>query len=148
MDYRRIRFFCWSHRSYCRFCRSLIELGKKPMHACNPVLKECLCEDKTLLVYDIWVATWENVLSNMCDRRRHKSSSTSCSPFSVFVVHMMKQYAWLSQIRPVKILIRLRESAGWSESSLGAHVRRHVFCRCCSFRVNVIVTFIHLKPEV
>ena len=32
-------------------------------------------------------------------------------------------------MRPVKILIRLRECAGWSESSLGAFVRRYVFCR-------------------
>ena len=28
---------------------------------------------------------------------------------------------WLSEIRPVKILIRLRECVGWSESSLDAH---------------------------
>ena len=34
---------------------------------------------------------------------------------------------WLSKMRLVKILIRLRESAGWSESSLGAHIRTYVF---------------------
>ena len=32
-------------------------------------------------------------------------------------------HPWLSKLRPVKILIRLRERAGWSESVLGAHVR-------------------------
>ena len=36
---------------------------------------------------------------------------------------------WLSKMRPVKIPIRLRECAGWSESSLGAFVQRYVFCR-------------------
>ena len=36
------------------------------------------------------------------------------------------------QIRPVKILIRLRECAGWSESSLGAYARRYVW-RCGLF---------------
>ena len=30
------------------------------------------------------------------------------------------------KMRPMKILIRLRECAGWSESSLGAHVRRYL----------------------
>ena len=38
-------------------------------------------------------------------------------------------HTWLSKMRAVKILIRLRESAGWSESSLGAHVQRYVFWR-------------------
>ena len=33
------------------------------------------------------------------------------------------------QNTPVKILIRLRECAGWSESSLGAYFGRYVFCR-------------------
>ena len=31
---------------------------------------------------------------------------------------------------PVKIVIRMREYADWSESSLGAYVRKYVFCRC------------------
>ena len=35
----------------------------------------------------------------------------------------------LSKICSVKILVRLRKCAGWSESKLGAHVRRYVFCR-------------------
>ena len=36
-------------------------------------------------------------------------------------------------MRPVKILIRLRECAGWSESWLSANFRRYVFCRWGSF---------------
>ena len=39
--------------------------------------------------------------------------------------HEETLHPWLSQKRPVKILIRLRECAGWSESYLGAHVRRY-----------------------
>ena len=31
-------------------------------------------------------------------------------------------HPYLSGMRPVKILIRLRERSGWSESSLGAHI--------------------------
>ena len=38
--------------------------------------------------------------------------------------HKETLYPWLSKMRSVKILIRLRECAGLSESSLGAHVRR------------------------
>ena len=46
----------------------------------------------------------------------------------VFVVRMKKlcMHPCLSKMHPVKILIRLRECTGWSESSLGAHVRRFV----------------------
>ena len=41
--------------------------------------------------------------------------------------HEETLYHWLSETRTVKILIRLRECAVWSESSLGAHVQRYVF---------------------
>ena len=44
----------------------------------------------------------------------------------------------LSKMCPVKILIRLRECAGWSKSSLGAHVRRYVFWRCSFFVLHNI----------
>ena len=42
---------------------------------------------------------------------------------------------WLSKMFAVKILIRLRECAGWSESSLGAHVRRYVVWHCGSIQL-------------
>ena len=44
----------------------------------------------------------------------------------VFVVHMKILHPWLSKIRLEKILISLRECAGWSESSLGVHGRRDI----------------------
>ena len=53
--------------------------------------------------------------------------------WSVFVVRMKKRcIPWLSIMRPVKILIRLRECAGWSESSLGAPIWRYISWRCGS----------------
>ena len=41
--------------------------------------------------------------------------------------------SWLSKQRPLKVLIRLHECEDWSESLLGAHVRRYFFDRCGSF---------------
>ena len=40
--------------------------------------------------------------------------------------HEKSLHPWLSKMLLVRILIRLRECAGWSESSLGAHVQRYV----------------------
>ena len=49
----------------------------------------------------------------------------------VFVVRIKKRWhPFLSKRRPVVILIRLRKYTGWSESLLGAHVRRYVFLHC------------------
>ena len=38
---------------------------------------------------------------------------------------------------PVKILIKQSECAGWSESSLSAHVRRYIFWRCDANFIDV-----------
>ena len=51
-----------------------------------------------------------------------------CLLINVFVVRMKKPLAIL-KMHPVKILIRLRGRAVWSESSLGAHTRKEVSCR-------------------
>ena len=48
--------------------------------------------------------------------------------------HQETQHHWLSKMRPAKILIRLRECAGWSESSPDAHVQRYVFWRYGSYK--------------
>ena len=52
--------------------------------------------------------------------------------WSVSVVRMKKPHRLLSKMRLLEILMRLRECAVWSESSLGAYVRRYVFWQCCS----------------
>ena len=63
----------------------------------------------------------------------------SRSLISVFVVRMKKLCnLGYPKMRPVKILIRLRECADWSESSLGAKARWYVFWRCGSDVWDVI----------
>ena len=47
--------------------------------------------------------------------------------------HEETLHPWLSKLHPMKIQIRLRECAVWSESSMGAHVRRNVFWSCGTY---------------
>ena len=62
-----------------------------------------------------------------------RTQISPCIPRSlirIFVVRMKKKQTFhpsLPKMRQVKILIRLRGCAGWSESSLGAHIRWYVF---------------------
>ena len=62
----------------------------------------------------------------------------------IFVVRMKKLYPLLSNSGIVRILIRLRICAGWSESSLGAPIRRYVSWRCVSIMVIVIAINVFL----
>ena len=55
-------------------------------------------------------------------------------------LHQETLHPWLSKIRIVKILIRLRERAGWSKSLLGADVRRYLFWRSSSLRSSTTVS--------
>ena len=52
---------------------------------------------------------------------------------SFYCSHGETLHPKLPKMRPVNILIRLRECAGWSVSSLGAHVWRFVIWRWGSF---------------
>ena len=61
---------------------------------------------------------------------QHEETYLLRSQISFRFLHEKILPFWPSKLWPVKILIRLRECAGWSESSLGAHVQRYVFCRC------------------
>ena len=57
-------------------------------------------------------------------------------------------------MRPVKILIRLRGGAGWSESSLGAYVQRYVSWRrgstvlkhCAVFTLSIETSY-RIRPN-
>ena len=69
----------------------------------------------------------QNVPSDMCAQRRLVSLRIRESDQSLRCPHEE------SKMHPVKILIRLRECAGWSESSLGAQAWRNVFWRGGSF---------------
>ena len=69
--------------------------------------------------------------SDMCAQRGLKSVYVSVHSLIIIgYPHEETLHPWLSKMHPVKILIRLRECAGWSESWLGAHVRRYIFW-CC-----------------
>ena len=83
------------------------------------------------------VAKGENLPSNICARRRLKSACPSAqSDHNLRCPHEETLHPWLSKMRPVKILIRLRECAGWSESPLGAHVRRYF-----SWRFHILIQY-------
>ena len=72
----------------------------------------------------IWAAMWGNVPSDMCTERRLKLDfAPAQSVQSLHCLHEETLNSWLSKKRPVKILIRLRECAGCSESSLDAHTK-------------------------
>ena len=91
--------------------------------------------------------TWRDVPFDMCVHWRHKSAWASAQYDKYSSLHVSEiLQPWLSSMRPVKVLIRLRECAVWSESSLDAHVRRYVFYRCGSNLPQYICTQQRLKP--
>ena len=64
-----------------------------------------------------------------CAQRRLKSACASAqSDQSLRCLREDILHPWQSKMRPVEILIRLRECAGWSESSLRAQI-----CECTLF---------------
>ena len=68
-----------------------------------------------------------SALADLSPRYAHMSEGWKLHR-QIFVVRTEETLQpWLSKMRPMKILIRLCEFAGLSESSLGAHVRRYVF---------------------
>ena len=72
---------------------------------------------------------------DMCTKH-FKDSNQPVHPCSLIsLCYMQKEtlHPWLSKMCPVKIQIRLRICAVWSESSLGSHVRRYIFLRCCLY---------------
>ena len=74
-----------------------------------------------------WAATWEHVPSDTCNR----DLTQPALPRNLVILHMKKLCVLDYQKKStLKILIRLRECTGLSESSLSAHVRRlYVFWR-------------------
>ena len=80
----------------------------------------------------VWAATSENVPSDVCTKRRlslHICLVCLCARLHILIkdfdFRMKKLYPWLSNMRPVKILVRMR---GW------AHV-----CKC---------TFSDVEPDL
>ena len=77
----------------------------------------------------------ENVPSDMTRPSNVDSNQPvhSRSVIRVFVVRIKKLCTLGYPNCVQRILIRLRECAGWSVSSLGAYVRKYVFWRCGSY---------------
>ena len=68
--------------------------------------------------------------SDMCAQRRLKSACASVqSGQSRCCSHDEPLQTWLSQMCPMKILIKVREYSAWSVLSFGAHIWRYVFWR-------------------
>ena len=74
------------------------------------------------LQFNKMVATWVNYL--LTGSHNGNSNQTSLSAWRNFASSALQNVP-----SPVKIQIRLRECAGWSESLLDAHVWMHVFWR-------------------
>ena len=117
----------------------LAGLGLRCSHmACGPLYH--------VILRKIWATVWKkNVPSDMCVQGRLKSACASAqSDQSLRCPHAEIFHPWLFKMSSVKITISLRECAGWSEFSLGAHVRRYVF-RCGS---TVLGRFLYQDPVV
>ena len=70
------------------------------------------------------------VSSDMCARQRLKSACMSAHSDQILsCLHEETLHPWLSKMCQMKILIRMHNCTGWSESLLSAHIWRYVF-RC------------------
>ena len=67
---------------------------------------------------------WASARENLPSDRHPVKTQTSLSIRTVWSIYQETLYPWLSKLCLVKILIRLHEYAGWSESLLDAHVQR------------------------
>ena len=92
------------------------------------------CYGKTTIIWyglhqkKVYATRWENIPSDICTQWRLKSSCPSSqSDQSLHCLHEETLHLWLSKMHSVKILMGLQKCAGWSESSLGAHVQRYAF---------------------
>ena len=78
------------------------------------------------------------VILDICYRRLNSAfTSPQSDQFSLFVGRNFALLARLTKTQPWNILIRLHECAGWSESSLDAHVRRYFFTNCGTYLSSV-----------
>ena len=97
-------------------------------------------ECSLLQTYKANVFMSNNVRKHLLTRAHNKDISVCAFAQSdQFLLSAWRDFAsLLSKMRPVKILIRLCECTGWSESQLGAHVRRYIFWCCGSYLVLIM----------
>ena len=82
--------------------------------------------------FTYWDATWETVPYDMCAQRRCRSACASVQSherFIIFTVRSMYSQGSMTSLAGQRRLWSDRGSAGWSETSQGAHFRRHIFSR-------------------
>ena len=96
------------------------------------------------VIFEMYIKQTINTIIVVNEPQRQKTHLLTCtsnddsnqsahahSRIRVFVFCKQETlHPWLSKMCPVKILIRLRKCAVWSESSLGASIGRYVFWRC------------------
>ena len=149
-----------SAKSYCRFCRAMAQLLNllafylNVASANNGEFNFRLHAHFQMLTHVLTrrpkrVATSENVPLDIYTLVRLKLTCAfaQCDQ-SLHCPHEETLHPWLFKMRPVTILIRLRECAGWSESLLGTHFRKYVFWHCgsnkqCSF-ISDALTYSHV----
>ena len=67
-------------------------------------------------------------------------NSKLCRYVFLMCLHEETLHCWLPKMRQVKILIRRRECAGWSDSLLGAHVQSYVFWHAAQIYTDQTIT--------
>ena len=90
------------------------------------VMTFCVCN---IALMKMWALSDKTYLPTYAANEDSNQRAHPRSLISLRCPHEETLHSWLSKMRPVEILIRLREGAGWSESSLGAHVRKYVLWR-------------------
>ena len=82
--------------------------------------------------------TTDALTKKNCNKGRLKLACASTQfDHCVRCPHEETLHPWFSKMHPVMIQIRLRECAGWSESSLGVHVRRYLSWHCGSITLMI-----------
>ena len=116
--------------SYISFCPLRVLYNSKFILMATAFGKKCCRCNEGSLYKIVWATTWENVTSHMFAHRRLKSGCASAqSDHNLRCPREETLLLWLSERRPVKILIRLRACAVWSEFSLSTDIGRYVFWR-------------------
>ena len=100
----------------------------------------------------LWAATSENVPSNICAQRRLKSACASAqSDLSLQCPHEETLYLWLSKLRPMKILYRLRE---WMHRLIwilagcaGTFSDINILMNCC-FEIFTTILFLKFVQSI
>ena len=120
-------FFSHSFQAYVMYEKSLLDFQAEKMRLMQLSLKldqkwgaNQRLKDKVLTI-----SQYSYKINGSNESQRQKTYLLICVESLLSVWRIF--HPWLSKICAAKIFIRLRECAGWSEYSLGAHLWRYVF---------------------